>query len=129
MPQGRPYSHGAILLLPLGAEVYTKTIIDPQGNFIYRDLKAGKYILKMDLYGLTPLEKEIEIKGDEEVLELNFTISLSLLDKALVFIREVSDFMWSSWMIALLLGTGILLTFLTRMIQVRRLLLSLKMVL
>jgi len=128
-PKGTPYSHGNILLMSRGAENYIKTTIDPRGNFIYRDLEAGKYVIKMDLYGLTPVEKEIEIKGDEEVLKLDLTISLSLLDKALVFIREVSDFMWSSWMIALLLGTGILLTFLTRMIQVRRLLLSLKMVL
>jgi AGCS family alanine or glycine:cation symporter len=129
LPKGTPYSHGNILLMSRGAKNYIKTTIDPQGNFIYRDLKAGKYIIKMDLYSLTPVEKEIEIKGDEEILKLDLTISLSLLDKALVFIREVSDFMWSSWMIALLLGTGILLTFLTRMIQVRRLLLSLKMVL
>lgn len=129
LPKGKPYTHGSILLMPLGAEKYTKTFIDPQGNFIYRDLKPGKYIIKMDLYSLTPVEKEIEIKEEEETLELDLSISLSLLDKALVFIRELSDFMWSSWMIALLLGTGILLTFLTRMIQVRRLVLSMKMVL
>lgn len=128
-PKGKPYTHGAILLMPLGAEKYIKTTIDPQGNFIYRDLKSGKYIIKMDLYGLTPVEKEIEIKEDQEILELDLSISLSSLDRTLVIIREISDFMWSSWMIFLLLGTGILLSFLTRMIQVRRLLLSLKMVL
>lgn len=128
-PKEKPYTRGAILLMPLGAEKYTKTTIDPQGNFIYRDLKPGKYILKMDLYGLTPAQKEIEIKEEEQTLELNLLISLSLLDKTLVFIREVSDFMWGSWMLVLLLGTGILLTFLTRLIQVRKLALSLKMVL
>jgi len=128
-PKGKPYSHGLILLMPLGEEKYIKTTIDPQGNFIYRDLKPGKYIIKMDLYSLTPVEKEIEIQKETETLALNLSISLSLLDKILVFIRELSDFMWSSWMIVLLLGTGILLTFLTRLIQVRRLLLSLKMVL
>jgi AGCS family alanine or glycine:cation symporter len=128
-PKGTPYTRGSILLMPLGAENYIKTTIDPQGNFIYRDLQVGKYVIKMDLYGLTPVDKEIEITGDEEVLKLDLTISLSLLDRTLVFIRRVSDFMWSSWMIALLLGTGILLTFLTRMIQVRRLLAALKMVL
>ncbi|MFP4082438.1 MAG: alanine/glycine:cation symporter family protein [Candidatus Aminicenantes bacterium] len=128
-PEEKPYTRGAILLMPLGAEKYTKTTIDPQGNFIYRDLKPGKYILKMDLYGLTPAQKEIEIKEEEQTLELNLLISLSLLDKTLVFIREVSDFMWGSWMLVLLLGTGILLTFLTRLIQVRKLALSLKMVL
>jgi len=128
-PQGKPYTHGAILLMPLGEEKYIKTTIDPQGNFIYRDLKPGKYIIKMDLYGLTPVEKEISISDEKETLDLPLSINLSILDKTLVFIRRLSDFMWSSWMIALLIGTGILLTFLTRMIQVRRLLLSLKMVL
>jgi len=128
-PKEKPYTHGFILLMPLGAEKYIKTTIDPQGNFIYRDLKPGKYIIKMDLYGLTPVEREISISDEEETLDLPLAISLSLLDKTLVFIRELSDFMWSSWMILLLIGTGILLTFLTRMIQVRRLLLSLKMVL
>lgn len=128
-PKGKPYTHGFILLMPLGVEKYIKTTIDPQGNFIYRDLKPGKYIIKMGLYSLTPVEEEIEIKEEEETLELNFSISLSLLDKMLVFIRELSDFMWSSWMLVLLLGTGLLLTFLTRIIQVRRLFLSLKMLL
>ncbi len=128
-PKGKAYTHGAILLMPLGAEKYVKTTIDPHGNFIYRDLRPGKYIIKMDLYGLTPVEKEITIIDEEETLDLPLTITLSLLDRALVSIRRLSDFMWSSWMIALLIGTGILLTFLTRMIQVRRLLLSLKMVL
>ncbi len=125
----KPYTHGSILLMPLGGEKYIKTTIDPQGNFIYRDLDPGKYIIKLDLYGLTPVEKEITISDEEETLELPLVITLSLLDKTLVFIRELSDFMWSSWMILLLVGTGILLTALTRMIQVRRLLLSLKMVL
>ncbi|MBA7492350.1 hypothetical protein ES702_02900 [subsurface metagenome] len=128
-PKGKPYTHGFILLMPLGVEKYIKTTIDPQGNFIYRDLKPGKYIIKMDIYSLTPVEEEIEIKEEEETLELNFSISLSLLDKMLVFIRELSDFMWSSWMLVLLLGTGLLLTFLTRIIQVRRWFLSLKIVL
>lgn len=129
LPKDKPYTHGIILLMPLGAEKYTKTTIDPQGNFIYRDLKPGKYIIKMDLYSLTPVEQEIEIMEEDETLDLSLSITLSLLDKTLVFIRELSDFMWSSWMIVLLLGTGILLTILTRLIQVRRLALSLKMVL
>lgn len=128
LPKDKPYTHGVILLMPLGAEKYTKTTIDPQGNFIYRDLKPGKYIIKMDLYSLTPVEREIEIMEEDETLDINLSITLSLLDKTLVFIRELSDFMWSSWMIVLLLGTGILLTVLTRLIQVRKLALSLKMV-
>jgi len=124
---GKPYTKGNILLLPLGKEKYIKTEIDKSGNFIYRELEPGKYIIKMDLYGLTPIEKEIEVP--EGQLNITLPIRLSLLDKTLVFIRELSDFMWGFWMLVLLLGTGILLTFLTRFIQIRRLLLSLKMVL
>ncbi|MCP2605154.1 amino acid carrier protein [Candidatus Aminicenantes bacterium AH-873-B07] len=124
---GKPYTKGNILLLPFGEEKYIKAEIDERGNFIYRDLKPGKYIIKMDLYGLTPIEKEIRVP--EGQLNITLPITLSFLDKTLVFIRELSDFMWGSWMLILLLGTGILLTFLTRFIQVRRLLLSLKMVL
>jgi len=128
-PKAKPYTHGNILLMALGEDKYLKTTIDPQGNFLYRNLKQGKYIIKLDLYGLTPVEKEITISDEEQTLELDLLISLSILDKTLVFIRELSDFMWSSWMIFLLLGTGILLTLMTRMIQVRRLALSIKMVL
>jgi AGCS family alanine or glycine:cation symporter len=124
---GNPYSKGIILLLPFGEEKYIKTEIDEKGNFVYRDLTPGKYIIKMELYGLTPIEKQIQIP--EGQLNIILPITLSFLDKTLVFIRELSDFMWSSWMLVLLLGTGILLTFLTRFIQVRRLILSMKLVL
>lgn len=131
-PKGKPYTHGAILLEPLGTEKRIEAKINKQGDFTYRDIKPGKYILWMDLYSATPSggeKREIEIKEEDETLKLPFTISLSLLDKVLVFTKEASDFMWDSWMIVLLLGTGMLLTFLTRLIQVRRLILSLKMVL
>jgi AGCS family alanine or glycine:cation symporter len=113
-PKGEPYTQGIVLLRPLEEEYFTETALDLEGNFIYSDLKPGKYIIKMDLYELTPFEEEIEIKDRAETLELNFTISLDLLDKVLIFITKASDFMWSYWMIALLLGTGILLTYLTR---------------
>jgi AGCS family alanine or glycine:cation symporter len=128
-PKGEPYTEGIVLLKPLEEEYFSETALDPEGNFTYSDLRPGKYIIKMDLYELTPFEEEIEIKDKAETLELSFTISLSLLDKVLIFITKASDFMWSYWMIALLLGTGILLTYLTRLIQIRRLILSLKMVL
>ena len=128
-PKGEPYTEGIVLLKPLEEEYFSETALDVEGNFIYSDLKPGKYIIKMDLYELTPFEEEIEIKDIAETLELSFTISLSILDKVLIFITKASDFMWGYWMIALLLGTGILLTYLTRLIQIRRLILSLKMVL
>jgi AGCS family alanine or glycine:cation symporter len=129
LPKGRPYAHGAILLQPLGTEEYTKSPIDKEGNFSFKDLKPGKYELKMDLYSATPVQMDIEIKEETEILEIPLSISLSFLDKALVFTKETSDFIWFPLMVAFLLSIGVLLTLLTRFIQVRRLILSLKMVL
>jgi AGCS family alanine or glycine:cation symporter len=128
----KPYSHGDILLTSIGAEEYTKAKIKSDGNFTFHDIRPGKYEIKMDLYSATPSGaeiKEIEVKEEDEVLEFNFLISLSLLDRALVFTKEASDFIWFPLMVALLLTIGIVLTYLTRLIQVRRLILSLKMVL
>ena len=128
-PKGTPYTHGAILIQPLGTEEYTKSTIDKQGNFSFKGLRPGKYELKMDLYSATPVQMDIEIKEETEILEIPLSISLSFLDKALVFTKETSDFIWFPLMVAFLLTIGVLLTILTRFIQVRRLILSLKMVL
>ena len=131
-PEGKPYTHGDILLTPLGTEEYMKAEIDDQGKFNFQDIKPGKYEIKMDLYSATPSggeKREIEIKEEDEIIELPFNISLSFLDKALVFTKETSDFIWFPLMVALLLTIGVVLTCLTRLIQVRRLILSLKMVL
>lgn len=127
--EGKPYPKGAILLRPIEEENYTKASIDPEGNFIFFNLVPGRYIIKMDLHGLTPFEEEIQILEDQATLEREFPISLSPLDQTHVFIKEASDFIWFPVMVVLLLGTGILLTFVCRLIQIRRLLLSLKMVL
>lgn len=126
---GKPYSKGSILLRPLEEESYIKTDIDAQGYFTYSGLRPGRYEIKMDLYSLTPFEDEIEIFDDQETLEREYVLSLSTLDKIHVFIKEASDFVWFPVMVMLLLGTGILLTYVCRLIQVRRLVLSLKMVL
>jgi len=128
-PKGKPYTKGAILLKALGEDNFEKAEIDDEGNYSYTGITPGKYILKMDLYGLTPVEREIEIKEEAETLILNLSISLSILDKVLVFLKDFSDFVWFPVMVFLLLGVGLLLTFLCRLIQVRRLVLSLKMVL
>ena len=131
-PEGKPYTHGDILLTPVGTEEYIKAEIDNQGNFNFQDIKPGKYEIKMDLYSATPSggeKREIEIKEEDEIIELPFNISLSFLDKTLVFTKETSDFIWFPLMVALLLTIGVVLTYLTRLIQVRRLILSLKMVL
>lgn len=129
LPQKKPYRQGSIYLRPIEEKIYIKTTIDPQGNFIFRDVKPGKYNLKMDLFALTPFEKTIEIIREDEIIDIEAPIYLNLLDRTLVAIRRISDFMWGSWMLVLLLGTGILLTFLTRLIQVRRFVLSMKLVL
>ena len=133
LPSNKPYSHGAVLLtpLPVGSEGYIKATIDKEGYFSFQNLKPGEYEVKLDLYSVTPEGgmAEIEIFTEDQTLELNFPVSLTFLDKALVFTKEKSDFIWFPLMVAFLLLIGIMLTFLTRLIQVRRLVMSLKMVL
>jgi AGCS family alanine or glycine:cation symporter len=48
------------------------------------------------------------------------------LEWLLWFSNKVVTFIWGNWMILLLVGTGILLTFMTRFIQVRKFFLSIK---
>jgi AGCS family alanine or glycine:cation symporter len=50
------------------------------------------------------------------------------LDSLLEAVVTARDFMWGQWMIALLVGAGIILTVATRAIQVRRLLASLRLI-
>lgn len=128
-PRGIPYTKGSILVRPITEDVFIKSDIDKDGNYAFSGLDPGRYVIKMDLYGLTPVEKEIGIKSPEETLVLDLMITLSFLDKVLVFIKDFSDFVWFPVMVFLLLGVGILLTFICRLIQVRRLILSLKIVL
>lgn len=128
-PEGKPYGKGNMLLMLLGEDIYVKAPIDSEGRFFYRNLTPGTYVLKMDLYNLTPVEKEITILDETESLEITLPITLSLLDKTLVFVRETSDFIWFPLMVFLLLLVGVLLTGVCRLIQVRRLALSLKLVL
>jgi len=49
----------------------------------------------------------------------------SFLDGLLKFVTNASDFMWGEWMVILLVGTGVLLTIMTKGVQVRKLFLSL----
>ncbi len=49
-----------------------------------------------------------------------------ILDAVYAFMDSFVKFMWGNWMIVLLVGTGILLTFMTRFIQIRKFFLSLK---
>jgi len=128
-PKGEPYAHGNILLMPLGEELFTKAEIDAEGNYQYSDLTPGRYLLKMDLYSLTPFETEVTITGESEMKVIDIDLTLTFLDKVLVFTKEASDFIWFPLMVVFLLTIGVVLTIFTRLIQVRRLLLSLKMVL
>lgn len=129
LPKEKPFTKGAVLIKTRGEEKYTKAAIDSVGSYFFKEIKPGKYIIKLDLYGLTPFEKEIEVKEKDEILNVDLPISLSVLDKTLVFLQESDDAIWFPVMVFLLLGTGIILTFVCRLIQVRRLILSLKMVL
>ncbi len=51
------------------------------------------------------------------------------LDSLLAFFKGLADFMWGNWMIAFLVGTGILLSFRTGFIQARKFFYSLKLIL
>jgi AGCS family alanine or glycine:cation symporter len=129
LPKEEPYSFGNMLLMPIGEEQYTKGEIDKEGNYQFSDLVPGRYLLKMDLFSLTPFETEITITDSAESMVIDIPLTLSFLDKMLVFTKEASDFIWFPLMVAFLLTIGVVLTIFTRLIQVRRLLLSLKMVL
>ncbi len=50
------------------------------------------------------------------------------LDQFLIATQHFADFMWGNWMIALLVGTGILLTIVTKGIQIQKFFLSLSFV-
>ncbi|NOR12312.1 MAG: amino acid carrier protein, partial [Candidatus Aminicenantes bacterium] len=76
-PKGEPYTKGSILIKPIEEEVFFKSEIDKEGNYAFTDLSPGRHIIKMDLYGLTPVEREIEIKDPEETMVLNLSITLS----------------------------------------------------
>ena len=128
-PKGKPYAYGNMLLMPLGEELYTKAEFDKEGNYQYADLAPGRYLLKMDLFSLTPFETEVTITEDTEIKVVDVELTLSFLDKTLVFTKEASDFIWFPLMVAFLLTIGVVLTIFTRLIQVRRLVLALKMVL
>jgi len=52
----------------------------------------------------------------------------SFLDSLLSTTEHAANFLWGQWMIALLVGTGVILTILTRGIQVRKMFLALKFV-
>jgi len=127
-PKGKFFDRGAILLRPVAEDNYTKQDLDDQGRFLFTGLRPGRYEIKLDLYGLTPFQDEVII-SDENAIVRSYSVSLSLLDRIHVFIKESSDFVWFPVMVLLLLSTGILLTFICRWIQVRRLILSLRMVL
>jgi len=122
--KGEPYTHGSVLLEPIGTENRFEAKIDKEGNYSFQNIEMGRYLLWMDLYSATPAggeQREIAVQEGDETLEFNFDISLSILDKTLVFTKETSDFIWMPLMVVLLFLIGITLTIVTRLIQVRRL--------
>ena len=50
----------------------------------------------------------------------------AVLDFIYSILDTFVNFMWGNWMIVLLVGTGIVLSFMTRFIQIRKFILSLK---
>ncbi len=120
-----PLKNGYVLLKPKNGKTYIKSELNKNGEFSFNDLKKGIYEFKIDIYSVEKLKQDIEINGDKT---LNLTAKINLLDRALIFIRNVSDIMWGSWMIILLVGTGIILSFATGFVQIRRLIKSLSLV-
>lgn len=121
--RGKPLTSGMILLKKHGSEFYVKSELGKNGEFHFKNLEEGKYLFKLDIYSAEKLKRTIEIKQDTI---LNLTVKLSFLDRALILTRNTSDVMWGTWMIILLVGTGIILTIATRAVQIRRLIASLR---
>jgi AGCS family alanine or glycine:cation symporter len=129
LPGEKPYTKGNVLFKGVEEDYFTKSELNEDGEFSFKVDTLGRYVIKHDLHGLTPFEDEFEVTDHDEVIEISMPISLSALDKVMVFTYEASDFIWFPLMVALLLLTGIFLTAVCRLIQVRRLIMSLKMVL
>ncbi len=123
---GKPLKDGYVLLKKQGEKNYIKAPLNKKGEFVFRDLKEGTYEFKLDIYSVEKLEQKIEINKD---LDKKFIVNLSLLDRVLIIIRNISDILWGSWMVILLVGTGIILTLVTRFVQLRKIIASLNLVL
>ena len=89
---GKPYTKGAVLLKAPDEEKYIKAEIGPEGNYSFREVSIGTYTLKLDLYGLTPAEKEIEIKEQGEILNVDLPISHLLATK--VFLTPINSILF-----------------------------------
>ncbi len=114
---GKPLDGANVLLKDLsGKTLLYQTDTDAEGNFALK-AEEGEYLLEIKKYGLTLHRQRVEVK-EGKILELD--LKLSFLDKALIFTREMSDILWGSWMIVLILGTGILLSLMTGFVQIRR---------
>ncbi len=129
-----PFGHGNVVLQHHLAEAVKSEFlpIAPDGTFSSGKLPAGNYSLAIDIHGASlsaPLLDQLgkfQLSGDRH---LEIEVKPGLLDSILIFCADLRDFVWANWMIFLLVGTGILLTFYSRFIQVTRLGKALKYVL
>ncbi len=121
--KGRPLRAGIVLLKAQGSEKYLKSELNEKGEFFFRDLKQGKYEFKVSIFSAEKLHRTLELKKS---MDLELTVKLSFLDRALIFTRELSDVAWGTWMIILLVGTGIILSLATGFVQIRRLVSALR---
>lgn len=114
---GKPLDHANVLLKDKsGRNLLHQTDTDEKGRFSLQ-VKEGNYLLEVKKYGLT-LHRQMVVVEEGQVL--NLQLRLNSLDKVLIFTREMSDVLWGSWMIVLILGTGILLSVATGFVQIRR---------
>jgi len=122
----KPFKYGNIILKEFkGDKIVSKSFkIREDGYFEIKDLKPGEYGLNIDIFGA-----ELKIKSDKNLkrfkLDKNLNVVLpvtpNFLDYMLIYVSKIRDFMWANWMIFLLVGTGVILTFVTRFVQIRRL--------
>jgi len=116
--RGEPVKVGIVLLKKEGSNKYLKSRLNSNGEFLFKDLPGGKYSFKLDIFSAEKLKRKIELNRD---MDLSLRVRLTALDRALIFTRELSDIAWGTWMIILLLGTGIILTLATGWVQIRKL--------
>lgn len=121
-----PFSYGNIILKKHVGDKITSTVyeIREDGTFRLPDIPIGTYSITIDIFGAS-LKTHDSFKYTEFRLESDRTFDIMVmpraLDYVLVWVGKIRDFMWGNWMILLLVGTGVLVTFATRFVQIRRL--------
>ena len=80
---GEPIGFATVSLAPeKGKHIYS--LSDADGNAKFEKVKAGKYALKAEILGYTPLKQDIEVKGDLDLGVMEMDLDRQVLDAAQV---------------------------------------------